>query len=435
MKSNFQLLESQRTKHIVLLLPLFLLPFVTMFFWALGGGNTHNRNSILSLKKTGINLTLPEAQLKNDTDSTKFSFYQRAALDSQLIFKERKLDPYWSTKNSFKESKNDIANFNNPINSYKPIRKSHDYSAQVNTIPAEDQIYKKVAEINRLLDKSKAAADSSSFYGSRSPTGDVPNLHSEEIDRLEKLINTTKDKEKDPEIEQLNTMLDKILLLNHYERSDSVEIRQNKQPTYGARINSRSTITFFDSTTESICNDSSYGKSVNQFDYDFFSVGSTAVNNDNNKKRISAVIPETQIVTPGCTVKLMLKEEIVIDNIFIPKNSYIYGVARLNNERLRIDISSIPVDDDILPVSIEVFDLDGISGIHIPNSINRDILKGSTDQLINSAGAGATVYNPSVAAQVAGVGIEAVKSVLGKKTKPLKIVIPEGYQLILKQKQ
>src|SRR6202042_2132427 len=84
---------------------------------------------------------------------------------------------------------------------------------------------------------------------------------------------------------------------------------------------------------------------------------------------IEAVTPESQTLVSGATVKLQLLNDIFVGGIKIPKDEFIYGTATLSNERLKIAINSLRYENNILPVSLSVYDLDGMAGIYIPGSI------------------------------------------------------------------
>jgi hypothetical protein len=54
-------------------LPLVVIPFLTMAFWAMGGGKTEDNTS---KEPEGLNLLLPKPELSEDSDKTKLSFYE-----------------------------------------------------------------------------------------------------------------------------------------------------------------------------------------------------------------------------------------------------------------------------------------------------------------------------------------------------------------------
>ena len=105
----------------------------------------------------------------------------------------------------------------------------------------------------------------------------------------------------------------------------------------------------------------------------------------------------------------------------------------MSNERLKITITSVRAGASILPVVMDVFDMDGLAGIYIPGSINRDVAKESTDNAVNSMGL--TSLDPSLAAQATTAGIEAAKTLISKKVRLVKVTLPAGYAIFLQDKK
>ncbi|HSZ85685.1 MAG TPA: conjugative transposon protein TraM, partial [Puia sp.] len=145
---------------------------------------------------------------------------------------------------------------------------------------------------------------------------------------------------------------------------------------------------------------------------------------------IEAVIPENETLVSGATVKLRLLNDIFINGIKIPKNEFVFGMASLSNERLKIVINSIRYQNNILPVSLSVYDMDGMAGIYIPGSINRDVSKESADDAISTIGL--TPVDQSVGAQAAVAGIQAAKTLASKKIKLIRVNIRSGYKVLLR---
>ena len=81
-----------RQRRFLLVLPLLALPFMTMIFWALGGGKVEKVEAQASAKK-GFNINLPDANLKDDKPMDKMSYYNQAQLDSIKFQEMVKNDP------------------------------------------------------------------------------------------------------------------------------------------------------------------------------------------------------------------------------------------------------------------------------------------------------------------------------------------------------
>ena len=66
-----------RQRKMLLVLPLMVIPFITMAFWALGGGKgSADKNQPDTI--AGLNLQLPNANLKDEKNADKLSFYKDA---------------------------------------------------------------------------------------------------------------------------------------------------------------------------------------------------------------------------------------------------------------------------------------------------------------------------------------------------------------------
>jgi conjugative transposon TraM protein len=145
---------------------------------------------------------------------------------------------------------------------------------------------------------------------------------------------------------------------------------------------------------------------------------------------IQAVIHEDQTLVSGAVVKLRLVDGIYVKAKMIPKGTFIYGTCALNNERLEIKISSIRYLNNILPVALTVYDLDGLEGLYVPGSISRDAAKTGMSNAVNSVQL--MSLDQSIGAQAAGAGIEAAKGLFGKKVKQIKVKVKSGYEVLLR---
>ena len=85
---------------------------------------------------------------------------------------------------------------------------------------------------------------------------------------------------------------------------------------------------------------------------------------------------------------------------------------------------------NILPVDLTVYDLDGMSGIFVPGAISRDVAKQSSNDAVQSLGM--TSFDQTVGAQAAGAGIQAAKTLIGKKVRLIKVTVMSGYRVLLR---
>jgi len=151
---------------------------------------------------------------------------------------------------------------------------------------------------------------------------------------------------------------------------------------------------------------------------------------DSMANTISVVVPEKQVLTAGATIALRLQDSVRVKGAIIPSGQMVYGVVSVNGDRMIVHISAIRSDRNIYTTDLQVFDLDGLPGIHIPGQISRDVAKQSADQGLS--GLNLMNYDPSIGGQAANAGIQAAKSLFGRKVRQVKVTVKAGYRLLLR---
>ena len=176
--------KEKNKKKLLWALPLLILPFLALAFYALGGGR--GTISPQNERHEGINTNLPDAQFKKTDPQDKLSLYEAAGRDSEK---------YISRGSTSVET------------SYHP-------SSTAGTEESERQITEKLEQINREINRPASRrtsiSQSSSPYSKTTIGGDV--------DRLERLMRSMQSKQsEDPEMEQLSEMMDKIIAIQNPE--------------------------------------------------------------------------------------------------------------------------------------------------------------------------------------------------------------------------
>src|SRR6187431_998057 len=83
-----------RKRKMMMVLPLLVVPFLTMAFWALGGGDVARGETI---QTQGLNLKLPNPKMSDDF-ADKLSFYDQADKDSMKLAEQMRNDPTTNTR-------------------------------------------------------------------------------------------------------------------------------------------------------------------------------------------------------------------------------------------------------------------------------------------------------------------------------------------------
>lgn len=163
------------------------------------------------------------------------------------------------------------------------------------------------------------------------------------------------------------------------------------------------------------------------------SVGSSGIV---NKNTIAAVVANNQSVTDGESVKLRTTEPMLVGSRLIPRNTVIVGSARVQGERLEIEISSIECDGSIYDVELQVYDSDGQEGINIPNSMESDALHEIGANMGSTMGSSINISTNTGAQIASDVGrglINGVSQYLNKKLRTVKVHLKAGYRVMLHQ--
>ena len=154
------------------------------------------------------------------------------------------------------------------------------------------------------------------------------------------------------------------------------------------------------------------------------------------KNTIAAVVDANQSVVDGESVKLRTTEPMWIGNRLIPRNTTITGSARIQGERLEIEITSVECEGSIYEVELQVFDSDGQEGINIPQSMENDALHEIGANMGSTMGSSINISTNTGAQIASDVGrglINGVSQYLTKKLRTVKVHLKAGYRVMLHQ--
>ncbi|HNP25092.1 MAG TPA: conjugative transposon protein TraM [Panacibacter sp.] len=428
-----------KKRKFLTVLPLLITPFLTMAFWALGGGRGTNEADKGLNKKQGINLQLPIAKLKDDKEQDKLSFYNKAQKDSLAFEDAVKNDPYYRKYVAEDEAYINDSVDDNALTEFETIDKKekHRNSVGLNTSPKygngytdpnEKRVRAKLDELKKAMSAQESSNNKIIKPYNNYSTSINHDEFTNQVDKLQGLMQAmnTGD-EADPEMQQLENMMDKIMDIQHPERVKEKIEKQSKENekslfsvSGAAKIND---ISLLQSPYDKIP-DKSNNKNA------FFGLDAGVELSADTINTLRAIIHETQTIVNGGTVKMRLVQDAYINSIKIPNGNFIYGTASLNNERLKVEINSIRFGNSLYPVKLKAFDLDGLEGIYIPDAIGSELAKQSSDNALQNISM--MSVDPTLTEQAASAGINAAKTIFSKKVKLVKVTLKAGYQVLLK---
>ncbi|WP_429380213.1 conjugative transposon protein TraM [Mucilaginibacter sp. UYCu711] len=329
-----------KQRKFLLVLPLLVIPFITMAFWALGGGK-NNREQVTNTQ--GLDASLPEAQFKKNSNSNKMAVYQQAVRDSV----HDGISPGFLKSMGMDKTKSTDS-----------------------VVTADDQaqrIQTKLAQLNKQINQPQQTPQAS--YDEPEP---------QNVKQLRKMMKRMNSSEPDPEMKQLNQMLDKI---------------------------------------QEIQNPASVKKTVkNEVATPF--------------RAIPAMIDGKQKVADGAAVKLKLTDTVTLKNQLLQKGQQLFGICQVTNQRLLLTIQNIRLDNQIIPVNLTVFSQDGMPGIPAPEAELAGAAGGGADDALQSMQF--MTMDQSIGAQAAAGGVNAAKGLFSKKVKKIKVKLKDEYPVLLK---
>jgi hypothetical protein len=328
---------------------------MALAFYALGGGKGNADPNGRAVRK-GINTSLPDASFKGKEEpQDKMGFYHQSERDSSG---------------------------NNSDNGIREVAGRLDLGGQ-EEYPQTKAINEKLKALNTEINRP---VQTPGYNNVGTGTGNKPESSSMkgDVDRLETLMNTMQENSKaeDPEMTQLNSMMDKILAIQN---PDKMPEKLKQQ---------------------------------------------APVNADSTFKAIPAVIEGNQKVAQGAVVKLRLLDTIHLQDMVIPKNQLLFGSGNITNQRLLLNIKNIRLGSSIIPVDLSVFSLDGLIGIDAPEAeLGQAAGNGASDALQSTQ---FLSMDQSIGVQAAGAGIDAARNLFNKKVKRIKVKLKGGQAVLLR---
>lgn len=351
-------LQQKRRRKALLILPLVITCFTTLLFHVLGGGQAEA--SAYTSPQTGLNKKLPDARIKSDQPLSKMAYYNQAAADSAKQDQLRQTDPYagFSADGSGDSAKGVGSSF---------LFHQRNVAEESSPQASAQKINERLSALQQIVNKPEK------------PQADKP---AETQVRPAVTANPTAGE--DPELKQMNGLLEKILDIQHPER-----------------------------VKEQIAQAAPVIADTEPF------------------RAVPAVVDGTQKIVQGTVIRLKLLDSVRFGGQFFPKGALIFGSGDLYNQRYKVNIRLVRLGLNIIPVNLTIFDTaDGMEGISVPEAITGDALKeGAVNGLQN---ADLMSFDPSVTAQLTTAGINTAKGLFSKKVKRVKGKIKEGHQVLIR---
>ncbi len=110
--------------------------------------------------------------------------------------------------------------------------------------------------------------------------------------------------------------------------------------------------------------------------------------NEREPKLIKAIIDENIKAVDGSRVRLRLLDDVEINECVVKRGSYLYAtMSGFSSGRVKGNITSILIEDELVKVSLSLYDTDGMEGLYVPNSqfreTSKDVASGAVSGNLN----------------------------------------------------
>lgn len=419
--------QIKKKRRLLVVLPVIAIPFLTLLFWSMGGGKDDPDGT--AEPSSGLNTNLPGAG-PDDKQQDKLSLYDQALKDSLEMEEFRRADPYG--KRQFL-SYADSARYADSLrgltlgsNIYYPGNARYD---NLGSREAEDRLSERLHDLENQL---AIAEYKRNDYRASSNT-------MAEVDQLQASLEAgtlagSAAGAPDAELEKIDGILEKVMDIQNPGRAREkarAASEKNKGLVYSvsAPVEDTRADLFGNSGTTKIKEAKSAEAAIRPVTANFYELSGDGPDDAEENKAVPAFVHETQTLVSGATIKMRLAEQIFINGVMIPKGNYVFGTCQLEGERMQIEVKGIRYKNALFPVSLAVYDMDGITGIRIPGAIGRDATKQGADQVLQ--GLDIPMMDQSFGAQAASAGVQTVKSLFGRKAKLVRATVKAGYPVLL----
>ena len=322
-------------------LPLLALPF--LFLFAYVGGQFVKEDTTEKDQPKELSLSLGDTQdsimSKNDSYDAFFKKENNRTMLGGLDKEEDSLLKYDDQLSLAQKRKIDsLKAVNGRQNQYQAKGNQSSYY-NTNQSQSDDKDYKRSSEIIKMLNEKS--------YGK--PEKDYA---------LENTKTNTQTNQPDP----VKYLKEQMLVMDSLEKSRDPEYQSKLAAEQKLKSNKEKMDDFLNST---------------------FNVSKSGINSDFNafyKEKdnsfIKAVIDENNKGFLGSRIRFRLLEDIFVGNKEIVKGSILYGqISGFSMQRVNLNIVSVFTKGEIYPVNLSIYDVDGMKGLYVPQSVFRDMMR------------------------------------------------------------
>ena len=382
-------LNFKQPKYII---PLIVLPFVMFFGYQ--GNLMLSKDDKKEIKKDELSTSLGETQdsilSKNEAYDQFFEKKDDRTMLDGLDKENDSMNIYSDNLDAKQKRYIDSLNYVRKQQEKRDneMRKSY-YNPTAPKYSNDDKDYKRSADIIRMLNDGGSGKTSQDKYDSRT------------ADNYYKKDNS----ENDP----VKNLKKQMLMMDSLEKS--------RDPKFQAQYKAEQTLKKNKEKMEKFLNSSLTVKKAgisNEFN-------TISVKKEPNY--VKAVIDEDIKGYLGSRIRFRLLEDVQAGRYVIPKGTILYGqISGFTLQRVNLNVVSVLVDGNILPINLSVFDIDGMQGLYVPASAFREMMRelGTNSVQGTTLESGSESFFTSMASNLFSSASQTISNIIRKNKAKLK---------------
>ena len=382
-------LNFKQPKYII---PLIVLPFVMFFGYQ--GNQMPSKDDKKEIKKDELSTSLGETQdsilSKNEAYDQFFEKKDDRTMLDGLDKENDSMNIYSDNLDAKQKRYIDSLNYVRKQQEKRDneMRKSY-YNPTAPKYSNDDKDYKRSADIIRMLNDGGSGKTSQDKYDSRT------------ADNYYKKDNS----ENDP----VKNLKKQMLMMDSLEKS--------RDPKFQAQYKAEQTLKKNKEKMEKFLNSSLTVKKAgisNEFN-------TISVKKEPNY--VKAVIDEDIKGYLGSRIRFRLLEDVQAGRYVIPKGTILYGqISGFTLQRVNLNVVSVLVNGNILPINLSVFDIDGMQGLYVPASAFREMMRelGTNSVQGTTLESGSESFFTSMASNLFSSASQTISNIIRKNKAKLK---------------
>jgi conjugative transposon TraM protein len=382
-------LNFKQPKYII---PLIVLPFVMFFGYQ--GNQMLSKDDKKEIKKDELSTSLGETQdsilSKNEAYDQFFEKKDDRTMLDGLDKENDSMNIYSDNLDAKQKRYIDSLNYVRKQQEKRDneMRKSY-YNPTAPKYSNDDKDYKRSADIIRMLNDGGSGKTSQDKYDSRT------------ADNYYKKDNS----ENDP----VKNLKKQMLMMDSLEKS--------RDPKFQAQYKAEQTLKKNKEKMEKFLNSSLTVKKAgisNEFN-------TISVKKEPNY--VKAVIDEDIKGYLGSRIRFRLLEDVQAGRYVIPKGTILYGqISGFTLQRVNLNVVSVLVNGNILPINLSVFDIDGMQGLYVPASAFREMMRelGTNSVQGTTLESGSESFFTSMASNLFSSASQTISNIIRKNKAKLK---------------